>query len=97
MGSATSDIACPLSGQIVGMVVKAFRLDDAEIGGPESGALNATTNKTAQRFYRGERIDHDTADDLVRRFGKALFHSGLFGRPTGTVQIGDNELDWESV
>src|SRR5689334_15482456 len=42
--------SCPSSGQLIGKIVKAFRLDDPEIGGPVSHDLNATLGKTAQRF-----------------------------------------------
>lgn len=87
----------PMSGQIVGMIVKAFRLDDADIGGPASMVLNATTDKTAQRLFGGIRIDHVTADSLVRQFGKALFHSRIIGEFEGTVEAEDGPIGWETV
>lgn len=97
MGQADDKPVLPVSGQVIGMIVKAFRLDDADIGGLASAALNATTDKTAQRFFAGTRIDHETADALVRQFGKALFHSKLFGHPTGSVKTKASTLSWEDV
>ncbi len=87
----------PNSGEVIGVIAKAFRLDDLEIGGPASASLNATTDKTAQRFFGGVRIDHESADILVRQFGKALFHSGIFGHLEGNVQTAASALPWEEV
>lgn len=89
--------SCPTSGQLIGFIVKAFRLDDPEIGGPVSHDLNATLQKTAQRFFRGERIDHVTSDMLCRQFAKALFHSRLFGEFEGTVESEDGQIGWDAV
>jgi len=86
-----------MSGQIVGMIVKALRLNDADIGGPASAVLNATTDKTAQRYFGGIRVDHETADSLCRQFGKALFHSRLLGDFEGTVEAEDGPIGWEEV
>lgn len=93
----TQIFSCPTSGQLIGFVVKAFRLDDPEIGGPVSHDLNATLQKTAQRFFRGERIDHQTGDMLCRQFAMALFHSRLFGEFEGTVQSEDGQIGWDVV
>jgi len=97
MGQTEGKAVLPVSGEIIGMIVKAFRLDDPEIGGSASAVLNATTDKTAQRLFGGTRIDHETADALVRQSGKALFHSGLFGRRAGSVQTRASTLSWEEV
>ena len=84
--------SCPSSGQLIGFIVKAFRLDDPEIGGPVSRDLNATLQKTAQRFFRGERIDHETGEMLCRQFAQALFHSRLFGEFNGSVESEDGQI-----
>lgn len=97
MGSDRSQSVLPTSGQIVGLIVKAFRLHDADIGGPASELLNATKDKTAQRLFSGTRIDHDTADALFRQVGRALFHSRLLGKFEGTVQAEDGPVGWGIV
>jgi tetratricopeptide (TPR) repeat protein len=89
--------SCPSSGQLIGYIVKAFRLDDPEIGGSVSRELNATLQKTAQRFFRGERIDHETSEMLCRQFAKALFHSRLFGDFDGTVELENGPIGWDVV
>lgn len=89
--------SAPNSGQLIGTLVKAFRLHDPEIGGPISQDLNATVQKTAQRFFRGERVDHDTSAMLCRQFAAALFHSELFGSYEGTVEWNGTPVDWGSV
>lgn len=94
------DIECfqaPNSGQLIGLVVKAFCLDDPEIGGAASSSLNATTQKTTQRFFRGERVDHETSEMLTQQFADALFHSGLLGHMEGTVDGTEGEVGWNAV
>lgn len=97
MGQAVTSHILPTSGEMIGMIVKALRLDDADIGGPASAALNATADKTAQRYFAGVRIDHDTAESLARRFGRALFHSRILGDFEGTVQAEDGPVEWGTV
>lgn len=77
--------------------MKAFRIHDADIGGPASELLNATTDKTAQRLFSGTRIDHDTSDALFRQVGRALFHSRLLGEFEGTVEAEDGPVGWGAV
>lgn len=95
----------PTSGEMIGMIVKAFRLNHANIGGPDGAFFLKTSpdktdpryDKTAQRYFAGVRIDHDKADLLARQFGKALFHSRILGDFEGTVQAEDRLIEWETV
>lgn len=97
MKADRSQSILPTSGQILGLIVKAFRLHDAEIGGRASEMLNSTSDKTAQRLFSGTRIDHQTADAIIRQFGKALFHSRLVGEFEGAVEAEDGPIGWETV
>lgn len=76
---------CPTSGQMLGMVVRAFRLNLSEVGGPAAERIgNGDAGKSARNYFAGNWVVDDTRRDICRQIAQALVHSGMvpyFVRP----------------
>ena len=67
----------PLSGQIIGAVVRELRLQDSVL-----------KSKTAVRYFKGGRIKHDSKQEIFEVLGQALVDHNIIPPSTFLVQEG---------
>lgn len=72
----------PMIGQLLGEAVKAFRLNELEVGGK---AASEALNKS-RLYFSGKRVKPETEDIIVRAVAKAIHHSGLLRSPEGHAE-----------
>lgn len=67
----------PTSGQLLREVVTAFRLDDAEVGGPRAASTLDRKDHLAKRYFAGEWLGPDQRKTVCAAVVDALSHSGI--------------------
>src|SRR5688500_3782535 len=71
-------LECPTSGVLLGALVKAFELDDPEVGGPTAAYLGSKDEgRTARRYFGGETVHDATRSEICHFAVRAEIHADL--------------------
>jgi Flp pilus assembly protein TadD len=84
---------CPTSGEILGEVVAAFRLDEECVGGKRASERLDRAQHSAKRYFGGEWLGPDQRNAACKAVVEALLASGILPRmelPDSDVSGGDS-------
>lgn len=73
----SSNSWCPKSGQLLGALVAAFRLDDPAVGGGDAARHLNRTIRHVKDYFAGEWVGDDRRQEVCRWVGGAIVESGL--------------------
>jgi tetratricopeptide (TPR) repeat protein len=70
---------CPKSGQLLDVLVRAFRLDDPAVGGHEPARALDRKQRTVKDYFAGHWVGADQRATICRAAARALLNSGVVG------------------